>query len=235
MTAQEIMAVDPIILRPDAPVVAIMQLFRDNPNSGFVVVNEQKRVMGVVSKDDLFTAGLGVHIPTYLQLLEEARFAKQSQKELPYVAKKLLHAGANEVMNQAVYYAHADTPVEIVAAVLARGRQTIVPVVDNENQFMGVIESSDLLDSLAGGASAPQVETVAHQRPVDNELSFVRKDMSSRFSYIARSRAHLWFSTTIVLFVIGFGLGIIFIVNPQPIAESVDNNVRQLLEMIFGR
>jgi CBS domain-containing protein len=234
MQAQELMRTDPIVLRPDAPVLAIMQMFRDNPVSGFAVVSESRVVMGVVSKDDLFTSGLNIHIPTYLQMLEEAKFAKDSKKELPYAAQQLLNASASDVMNQAVFFAHSNTQIEEVAAVFAAGKQTVVPVVDQDNKFLGAIDSSMVLASLAAGTPAPVAETVAHQRPVDSELKFVHKDMSSRFSYIAQSRAHLWLSTTIVLFIIGFTLGIIFIVDPQPIAESIDGNIQQLMEMIFG-
>lgn len=235
MTASDLMKTDPKLLKPDVPVVALMQLFRDNPNVGFIVMNEDQVVMGVISKDDLFTAGLELHIPTYLQLLNEARFAKDSKKELPYAAQKIMHATAQDVMNQGVFFAHTDTPIEVVAAALSGGRQTIVPVVDQDNKFLGIIENTDVLLSVANGTPAPRIDTADRQRPVDSELKFVRKHMSSRFSYIAESRAHLWLSMTIVLFVIGFVLGIIFIVDPQPIAQSLDNNIRQLLDSIFSR
>lgn len=234
MIASEIMNSRPLTLRPDVPIAAIMQMFREYPNFGFAVVNEQQVVMGVVSKDDLFTANLNIHIPTYLQLLEQARFAKDSKKELPYVAQQVLNAMASDVMDQSMFFAHVDTPVETIAAVLATGKQVVVPVVDQDNKLLGVIENLTLLKSLAAGVPEPHVETVVHQRPVDTELTFVQKDMSSRFSYIARSRAHLWLSSTIVLFVIGFALGIIFIVDPQPITESLDGNIQQLLQMLFN-
>ncbi len=233
MIASEILNPRPLTLKPNAPVMSIMQMFRDYPNFGFAVVNEYQVVMGVVSKDDLFTANLNIHIPTYLQLLENARFAKDSKKELPYAAQQVMNSTAEDVMDQSVFFAHVDTPVETIAAVLATGKQVLVPVVDQDNKLLGVIENLTLLKSLSGGAPEPHVETVVHQRPVDTELTFVQKDMSSRFSYIARSRAHLWLSTTIILFVIGFALGIIFIVDPQPIAKSIDGNIQQLLQMLF--
>lgn len=235
MQASEVMNSRPLTIRPDVQVLAIMQMFREYPNAGFAVVNDNQVVMGVVSKDDLFTANLQIHIPTYLQLLEQASFAKDSKKELPYVAKQIMNATALDVMDQSLFFAHPETDVETIAAVLSRGKQVVVPVVDKENKCLGVVESSTLLNSLSGGAPIPQVETVVHQRSVDTELTFVQKDMSSRFSYIARSRAHLWLSSTIVLFVIGFALGIIFIVDPQPIAESLDSNIQQLLNMLFSR
>ena len=234
MLASEIMTSRPITLRPDVPVLAIMQMFRDYPNFGFAVINEHQVVMGVVGENDLFTANLNIHIPTYLQLLQDASFAKDSKKELPYAANQVMKTTAGEVMDQSMYFAHADTPVETIAAVLATGQQIVVPVVDQDNKLLGVVESLDLMKSLSGGVAAPQVETVVHQRPVDTELTFVQEDMSSRFSYIARTRAHLWLSTTIVLFVIGFALGIIFIVDPQPIADSIDSNIQQLLHLLFN-
>lgn len=234
MLAKEIMNSKPLTVRPDVTVLAIMQMFRDNPISGVSVVNENGVVMGVVSKDDLFTSGLDIHIPTYLQILGEARFAKDSKKELPYVAKQLMNATASDVMNQGMFFAHTDTPVETVAAVLASGRQVVVPVVDQDNKFLGAIDTSTILKSVSGSQAAPLVETVARKRPVDTELGYVKEDMSSRFSFIARSRAHLWLSSTIVLFVIGFALGIIFIVDPEPIARLLDNNIQQLLQMLFN-
>ncbi len=235
MIANEIMISNPVTLKPATPVLAIMQMFRERAASAFPVVNENNVVMGVVSKDDLFTDGLDIHIPTYLQILGEARFAKDSKKELPYVAKQLLGATAEDVMNQAMYFAKVDTPVEVIAAALATGRQALVPVVDKDNKFIGAIDSLTILASVAGPTSSPMIETVAHKRPVDTELGYVKEDMTSRFSYIAKSRAHLWLSSTIVLFVIGFALGIIFIVDPAPIAKLLDNNIQQLLDSLFNR
>ncbi|HAG27644.1 TPA: hypothetical protein DCG61_02590 [Patescibacteria group bacterium] len=234
MTAKELMNPQFLTIRPETPVVAIMQMFRESALGGFPVLNENQVVMGLVGRDDLFTKDLGIHIPTYLQLLEEAKFAKDSKKELPYAAQKVLQAHASDVMDQAVFYAKEDTSIEVIAAFLSNDKQAVVPVVDEDNKFLGAIDQSSVLKFYAGEVEAPVVESIEHVRPVDSELQFVQRDMSSRFSYIAQTRAHLWLSTTIILFVIGFGLGIIFIVDPQPIAQSVDANIRQLLEIIFN-
>ncbi len=235
MIANEIMIPNPVTLQPGTPVLAIMQMFRERAANAFPVVNESNVVMGVVSKDDLFTAGLDVHIPTYLQILGEARFAKDSKKELPYVAKQLLNATAEDVMNQAMFFARTDTAVEVIAAALATGKQVLVPVVDQDNKFIGAIDTAAILSSVAGSTSPPMIDTAVHKRPVDTELGYVKEDMTSRFSYIAKSRAHFWLSSTIVLFVIGFALGIIFIVDPAPIARLLDNNIQQLLSSLFNR
>jgi CBS domain-containing protein len=235
MTAKDLMNPEFLTIHPETSVLAIMQMFRDSALEGFPVLNENRVVMGLVGKDDLFTKDLGIHIPTYLQLLEEAKFAKRSQKELPYAAQQILQTQASDVMDQAVFYAKEDTPVEVVAAFLANDNQGVVPVVDADNKFLGAIDQSSILKLFAGDVKPPVVDTVEHVRPVDSELKFVQRDISSRFSYIAQTRANLWLSTTIILFVIGFGLGIIFIVDPQPIVSSVDANMQQLLDVIFNR
>ncbi len=233
MIAKEIMTGFPTVIKPEDPVKSIMELFRTYPVSGFVVVNSSGVAVGIIGKDDLFTSGFGIHIPSYIQLLQESHFDKKSSEQLPYAANHLVSAKAADVMNQAVFFAKEDTELEVIAAAMSGGKQSVVPVVAPDNKLLGVVTAEQLFFVIAKGVLPPQINTSQSIRNVDKELGFVRTDMSSKFSYMARSQAHLWLSTTLILFVIGFALGIIFIVDPKPIIESISNNFNQILDNLF--
>lgn len=232
MTVSALMNYKPQVIRHSDTLESVVKLFQTTPVSGFVVVNDEQKVVGTITPKDLFTKDQ-THIPTYLQMLKESTFEKNSDKELPYAASQLINAKVEDVMNQSVYFANPTTPIEIVAALWAEGKQTVVPVVEADNKFVGVILPEQLHAYTANGNLAPQIIDRHIVRPVDKELGYVRKDITSRFSFIARSKAHLWFSATMVLFIIGFILGIIFIVDPQPIANLLRGNLDQLLDSLF--
>ena len=59
-----------------------------------------------------------------------------------------------------------------------------------------------------------------HIRPIDAELSYVHKDLSSRFAYVARARANIWLTTAVVLFIVGFVLGVIYVADPSIITKG---------------
>lgn len=233
MTSKDIMDSGVRLVKPDDSIESIIELFRTGSSSGFVVVSPENVVLGVITTNDFFTKNKEIHIPTYLQMLKESRFEKNSDKELPYVAKQLINATASDLMNQSVFFAHSDTPLQSIAAVFAEGKQTIIPVVDASNKFLGAISQEKIFQYASEGTTAPQMFDKNFTRPVDEKLIFVKEDISSKFSYIARSKAHLWLSATMILFIIGFVLGIIFIVDPEPIVNLLQGNLDQLLERLF--
>lgn len=230
MTAQDLLNPKPTTLQAGDTIEKVADLFKSTGLPGFVVVNSENVVVGVVSKDDLFTKDMALHIPTYLRLLRDSRLDSNRSRELPYAASQLFHVTVADVMNQSVYFAHAETPTETITACLAEGKQTIVPVVSADNKFIGVVENTRALKILSGNTSAPQIAAKEIVRPVDQEIGYVQTSLRSKFSYIATSRARLWLSTTLVLFIIGFGLGIIFIVDPGPIVGSINDNIEMILE-----
>ena len=233
MNTSDILLNSDLVVKETDSVDDIMKLLRGTKAPGFTVVNTDQTVVGVISGSDFFTNELGVHIPTYVQLLTESKFEKNSDKDLPYAASQLIHATAADIMNQSVFFAHMDTPVEVLAAIFAEHPQGVIPVVDQANKFLGVVTPSQIYKIVAKDTTSPPLIDKKIVRPVDSELGFVKKDMKSNFALIAKSKAKLWLSTTLVLFIIGFALGIIFIVDPKPIMESLNDNFSSLLEKIF--
>ncbi len=233
MNTSDILLNSDLVLKETDSVDEAMKIFRTTNASGLAVVNTEQTVVGVISGSDLFTNELGVHIPTYVQLLTESKFEKNSDKDLPYAASQLIHATCSDIMNQSVFFAHMDTSVEVLAAIFAEHPQGVIPVVDPANKFIGVVTPSQIYKILAKDTVPPPLLDKKIVRPVDSELGFVKKDMKSNFALIAKSKAKLWLSTTLVLFIIGFALGIIFIVDPKPIMESLNDNFSSLLEKIF--
>lgn len=232
MNAQEIIKPNGHVFKTSDPINLVIKLFSDKQIRGVVVVNDSNIAVGVISREDFFTHDNSLHIPTYIKLLQDSKFKESSVERLPYAVNQLLNLTCADIMNQHVYFAHSSTPLETIAASLTTANQEIVPVVTEENQFVGVISNLDLFNYLASGTPAPQLSEVVITRPVDNEIGVVRSDIGSKFSYIASSRARLWLSITMVLFVIGFGLGIIFIVDPGPIMDSINENIQTILKKL---
>ncbi len=221
MQIKDIMTTAVVTVKGATPVSAVADLLHGRRLSGVPVVSDDNTVLGLITEKELFSADSKLYLPGYIKILQETHFVIGGHKELPYVAKQLTRTKASDIMNRDVFFAQADMSVEELAEAFGRYDQNPIPVTDQSNRLQGIVSRSDLIKLLAPtvpvgheGRLDKSESPLAHNRPIDAELSYVDKDLSSRFAYVARARANIWLTTAVVLFIVGFVLGIIYVADP---------------------
>ena len=219
MLVKDLMSTKVLTVGPDTLVSEVAEILHKNHFTGVPVVNEDGHVLGTISERDFITADSHLYLPTYIHMLSNMDYIQGGGKHLPHVVEQIVNAKAKDIMNQNIPFARPDTTIEEVARMFAEQRVNPVPVTDSTNKLLGVIARSDLIKffspDIMRSSYIPTPETSHQSRMIDSEVEFAQHHFSSTFAYVAKARANVWITATIVLFVVGFIAGIIYVADPN--------------------
>lgn len=144
MKARDVMISPVITVTPQTPVREVAQLFLEKRISGAPVLNEERKLVGMVSEGDLLhrsEAGTGRQRSWWLSLL--------TQKETladEYVREH--GRSVADVMSHKVMTASPETPVREIARILEKNRVKRVPIVEN-GELVGIVSRANLIQAIA--------------------------------------------------------------------------------------
>ena len=221
MLVRDLMTAQVLTVKSETLVSEVADILHTHGFNGIPVVNDNGIVLGMVTEKDLFSTDSKFYLPEFMKILQDTKFVNGSSKELPYAAQQLTKIAAKYVMSSNIYYAKPEMPIDGLAEVFMNRNQNPIPVVDHVNKLLGIISRSDLIKLLTPPKPVhdksyyASLDKAQKPRAIDQELSFVRSDLSSRFAYVAKARANIWLTAIIVLFVSGFIIGIIYVADPN--------------------
>lgn len=146
MTAKEVMKKEVISVGPEASVKEIAKLLYDNNISGVPVVDDESKILGIISETDLITKVSGPHLPPHIQILGGIIYLARPH-EIEDELKKISSVTAREIMTMDVVKANEEDTVEDVAALMVDRKVNRIPVV-KDNKLTGIITRHDLLSVL---------------------------------------------------------------------------------------
>lgn len=139
MFVRDRMSANPITVTPDTPFQDALKLMHERRFRRLPVVNNDGKLVGIVSERDLLYAS-----PSPATSL--------SVWELNYLLSKLQ---IREIMTKDVITVSPDTPIEDAARLIADNKIGGMPVVDQDDRVVGVITETDLfktfVEMLGGG------------------------------------------------------------------------------------
>ena len=219
MKVKDLMTTQVISVTPATPVHEVAELIEKFHFTGVPVV-EGKKVVGVIAERDFITSGSDLYLPTYIKLLADMDFVSGDKKKLPPQAQKIINAKASDIMNNQVVTVSPEASLDELAVLFATKRVNPIPVADPEGNMVGVISRSDLI-KLFSKTNLKERGIVDHpHRAIDENVGQVQHAFHSRFAYVSKARANVWLVVAIILFVIGFIIGIVYVVDPNYFASS---------------
>jgi CBS domain-containing protein/RNA polymerase-binding transcription factor DksA len=161
---------EPRSIEPDASALAALDLMIDHAIRHLPVVDENGRVCGVLSFDDLRAA-----LPVPLNL--RAPLSVDDRRRLPDLA-------VGEMMTFAPVVIRSDAPLEEAVDKMVSGRFGCLPVVDEAGRLDGIITETDLLQVLLTvlwserrGERAP--DPVDLQTALENEQRYLTEKLAA--------------------------------------------------------
>lgn len=149
MNASDVMVANVITIRPDASVLDLADLLLANRISAVPVVDEDGRLLGIVSEGDLLRraeSGTERRRSWWLEAL-----TPNESLAAEFVKAHGLKVG--DVMTRNVVTAAPDTPIARIADLLERNRIKRVPIVE-DGKIVGIVSRANLLQALASARSA---------------------------------------------------------------------------------
>ncbi|MDR5683196.1 MAG: CBS domain-containing protein [Armatimonadota bacterium] len=139
LTARDVMTSRVVTVRPDTPIPEVARLLTEHRISGAPVVDEQGRLVGIVTERDLLFKEAGPGGLPKLAPYVPARSAEVGEQVRRYEGKV-----AADVMTRDVVTAEEQTPVRVLAATMARRDVNRIPIV-REGRVVGIVSRNDVL------------------------------------------------------------------------------------------
>lgn len=231
MLVKDLMSTKVVTVTPETLVSEVAEILHTNHFTGLPVVNEEGHVLGTISERDFITSDSHLYLPTYIQMLSNMDYIAGGGKNLPTVVDQVVNAKAKDIMNQHIPFARPDTTIEEIARMFAEQRVNPIPVTDSTNKLVGVISRSDLIKffspNMLRSSYIPMQEPNHLARMIDSQVDFTQDHFNSTFAYVAKARANIWLTVTVVLFVLGFIAGIIYVADPNVFSDKIKNDYLQ--------
>ena len=162
MKARDVMVSPVITVKPSSSVMEVAKIFLERRISAAPVVDDQGKLVGIVSEGDLLhraEAGTERHRSWWLQL-----FTAEETLATEYVkahARKVL-----DVMTRDVITAGPNTPLHEITALLEQNSIKRVPIV-KDGQLIGIVSRANLIQAVASareGAEIPLSDAAIRDR-----------------------------------------------------------------------
>lgn len=139
----EVMRRQVVAVRPDDPVTKVAELLLDKDFTAVPVVDDENKVVGIISDNDLLTRG-GMSVNLSLKRATDPDFVKQLHKTL-----KESSALVEAVMTREVVTTAPDAPLAKAARLMVAKHLKRLPVADNQGRLIGMLGRIDILNTLA--------------------------------------------------------------------------------------
>jgi CBS-domain-containing membrane protein len=150
LTARDIMTREVVTIRPEASVEELAKLLEERLIGGVPVLDQNGRLVGVVTQSDLVQRSRNLELPPALNILDLHLFLEMPS-HFKRRLEKLLGDQVKDVMTGNPLTVSPDTPVnEIASLMTAKGVHTL-PVLE-DGKLVGIVGKLDLIRGLASPA-----------------------------------------------------------------------------------
>ena len=149
LTAADIMQPNVVTVKEDTSVRELAELLSKKKISGAPVVDDQNRVVGIVSEGDLVLQDAEIHFPHYIELLGNIIYL-ESVKKYEERLRKVAAASVSEIMTTDVISVQKGASVHEVATLMTDKKVNRLPVLDG-NILVGIVTRADLVRAVSKG------------------------------------------------------------------------------------
>ncbi|MBD2100506.1 CBS domain-containing protein [Leptolyngbya sp. FACHB-261] len=147
-TVADIMTRDLVVVRPETPLKEAIQILAERRISGFPVVAEDGKLVGVLSETDLMRQEAGAVPPAYILFLDSVIYL-ESPNRYERDLQKALGQTVGEVMTRKPITITAAASLREAARVMADRKINRLPVVDSADRVIGIVTRGDIVRAMA--------------------------------------------------------------------------------------
>jgi CBS-domain-containing membrane protein len=149
MKAKDIMTKNIITVKEDMLIEDLSKHFIEHRVNGFPVVDENEKLVGVVTEKNLIEQNKNLHMPTVIALFDAVIYLESPNKFKDEV-NKFTGTCVKDIQTSNPTTTTPETPITEVASIMANKDIHTLPVIDN-GAIVGVIGKIDLIKGLAKG------------------------------------------------------------------------------------
>ena len=143
MNAEDIMIRDVLTISPEDGIEKVAKILVETGISGLQVVNEDGKVVGIITEGDLVYQQKKLNIPAYLNFLDI--LVPLGREEFLEDLKKMTAFKVEDLMTKDVIMVGKKTNITEIATLMVENKINRVPVVDQEQRLLGIITRHDII------------------------------------------------------------------------------------------
>ena len=147
LTAKDIMTKKVITVGLQTTVSELAEILWKNRISGAPVLDEDGKVVSVVTESDLIDQTKKVHIPTMISILDSVIFLESSKKTEKEI-KKMAGNTVQDICSMELVSVSQDVGLDEIATIMSEKKTHTLPVMQDD-RLVGVIGKSDIIRSMA--------------------------------------------------------------------------------------
>ena len=148
MILQEIMNKYPITVGKEEQLTEVAKLMVKHNLTAISVVDDNNKLIGIISEGDLLYKKVRPHAPHYINILG-ANIYYGGIGEYDAQFKKLVATKVEEIMTTEVITAYADAEVEVTVGAMVEKHLKNLPVVDDAYHLVGMVSRHDIMKFIA--------------------------------------------------------------------------------------
>lgn len=147
LKAKDIMTKDVITVKPESTVEELARLLMDNKISGVPVVDEEKKIVGIVTENDLISKNKRLHIPTIMRLFDAYILLGSGRMEDEI--KKMAATIVDDICTKKVVTIQEDLSLDDIATIMAEQHIHLLPVL-RDDVVVGIVGKADMVRAMTG-------------------------------------------------------------------------------------
>ena len=149
ITAKEIMTDKVITVTKSTSIKELSELFIQHKVNGFPVLDENGKLIGIVTEKNLIEQGKNLHIPTVIALFDAVIYL-ESGKKFEDEVKRFNATQVGDIYTSSVVTISPDTGIHEIASLMSEKGVHSIPVVENK-KIWGIVGKLDIIKGLAQG------------------------------------------------------------------------------------
>lgn len=141
------MSTDVFVFHPDDDIPYAAKSLVERGIGGAPVVDDDGKLIGLVTEGDLIIQDATVHYPTYIRLLDS--FITLGKRHFEEVLKKVTAIKVADLMTTEVVTALENSTVEELSTKLHDMNISRIPILDEHGRPIGLVTKTDIVRSMA--------------------------------------------------------------------------------------
>ncbi len=146
LQARDIMTTQVITTSPQTPVLDLARLLAEHKINGVPVVDDDGRLVGVVTQSDLIDRVKKFELPHVITILD-AHFFLERPSTFKKNLEKLVGNQVSDIMTSPAVTIPPEMPLDEIATTMARRQVHTLPVVEGD-RLIGIIGKIDVIRAL---------------------------------------------------------------------------------------